>query len=209
MNIARVFHAIQTSGWATDLRESALVYPVIMSLHLTAIALFGGLILITDLRLLGLILHDVPVTNVVKGLRPWKRLGFTIMVTCGMLLAASKADQYYVNPYFQLKMFLLLMVGVHALIFKRSVYGVNAPSARNARLAACVSLALWLGIMSLGRWIAYYEGDREKPGARVEVGQCELLRHRTSVPAGLKETAPALSRLSHAAAAPVLFTVGA
>ncbi len=41
------------TSFFTALRESGLPYPIVMSLHLTSIAVFGGLILMTDLRLLG------------------------------------------------------------------------------------------------------------------------------------------------------------
>src|SRR5579863_8445693 len=51
-----IYHDIQSIGFLTDIRESALVYPVIMTTHLACIAVFGGLILITDLRMLGVAL---------------------------------------------------------------------------------------------------------------------------------------------------------
>jgi hypothetical protein len=160
------FQAIRETWLATAVRESELAYPIILSLHLASIAFFGGLILMTDLRLLGLALRGSPAADVIRGLRVWKRVGFTIMVTCGLLLASAKADQYYTNPYFLIKMTLLVLVGIHAMIFRRSVYGnperLDAtpalPSA--AKIAACLSLALWIGIMCAGRWIAYYEKPR-------------------------------------------------
>jgi hypothetical protein len=85
------------------------------------------------------------------------------MISCGILLAGAKLDTYYDNPYFQLKLSLLLLVGVHALVFHRSVYGNAAELDRAAAIpgiaktAACLSLVLWIGILSAGRWIAYYE----------------------------------------------------
>jgi hypothetical protein len=118
----------------TSLRESALAYPIIMSLHLSSIAVFGGLILMTDLRLLGLAMPNTPVSDVIAQTRVWKRIGFVIMVTCGVLLAGAKLDKYYDNPYFQLP--------------------VIPPIAKTA---ACLSLILWIGVLSFGRWIAYYE----------------------------------------------------
>ena len=55
-------------------------------------------------------------------------------------------------------MTLLALVGVHAVVFRRSVYRAASNVAPgNAKLAACLSLVLWLGILSMGRWIAYYE----------------------------------------------------
>jgi hypothetical protein len=163
MTVASISHEIQSIGFLTYIRESGYTYPVIMATHLTCIAVFGGLILMTDLRLLGLALTDVPIADVVKGTRMWKRIGFVIMVTMGLLLATSEMDKYYGNPYFQLKMTLILLVAVHAIVFHRSVYGNpevldKMPKIpRVAKTAAVCSLVIWIGIASLGRWIAYYE----------------------------------------------------
>ena len=163
MSIAQLFHWIQETGWATFIRESGLTYPVIMSLHLSSIALFGGMILMTNLRLLGLAMTDTPAAEVIRQLRPWKAAGLVIMVTCGFLLAASKADTYYPNPWFRIKMLLLALTMVHALSFRKTVYRSPEPmrSPGRARLAAGISLVLWLGILSMGRWIAYYEAPKE------------------------------------------------
>ena len=162
MSIAQIFHWVQSTGWANAFRESEIVYPIILSLHLTGIGFFGGAILMTNLRLLGLALKNSTVTDVVRQLRPWKWAGFILVVTCGVLLASAKADMYYPNPYFRIKILLLACVGVHALVFRRSVYRASSPVLpRNARLAACLSLALWLGILSMGRWIAYYEKPKK------------------------------------------------
>jgi hypothetical protein len=77
-------------------------------------------------------------------------------------MASAKADTYYPNPYFRIKLLLLSLVGVHALVFRRSVYQARAAALpRSAKLAACLSLALWLGILSMGRWIAYYEKPKK------------------------------------------------
>jgi hypothetical protein len=158
MSPAIFFHWLRETGWATALRESSLAYPVVMSLHLSAIAVFGGMILMTNLRLLELAMRETPVNDVIRQLRPWKWAGFAVVVTCGVLLASSKADQYYLNPFFDAKMSLLALVGVHALVFRRSVYHNPATvAAGKARLAAVLSLALWLGILTMGRLIAYYE----------------------------------------------------
>jgi hypothetical protein len=173
MSLATICQAIQDTDFFTSIRESGLVYPVILSAHLSSIALFGGMILMTDLRILGLAMKNTPVSEVVGQFRLWKRIGFVIMVGCGILLGGAKITQYYDNPYFQLKMTLLLLVGVHAFFFHRSVYGNTAQLDRApvmpgvAKLAAVLSLALWIGIVSCGRWIAYYERPEEHRRAPV------------------------------------------
>ena len=78
--IQSIMHSIQSIGFMIAFRESALVYPVILSTHLAMIALFGGLILMTDLRLMGLALKSYTITEVITSLRPWKHVGLTIML---------------------------------------------------------------------------------------------------------------------------------
>ncbi|HEY7390790.1 MAG TPA: hypothetical protein VH640_19905, partial [Bryobacteraceae bacterium] len=75
-----LFEWIQSIGFLTAIRESAMVYPVIMATHLSCIALFGGMILMTDMRLLGLGLKRYTVSEVVNAVRTPKRVGFVIMV---------------------------------------------------------------------------------------------------------------------------------
>jgi hypothetical protein len=59
-------------------RSSSYMYPVILSLHMVAIALFGGMIVMTDLRLLGWAMHGRTVADVVVQLRLPKRIGFVL-----------------------------------------------------------------------------------------------------------------------------------
>src|SRR5262245_54316096 len=119
MSVASIGRLIQDLSIFTAVRESSYVYPIVLSTHLACIATFGGLILITNLRLLGWTLRDIPIDDMIRSLRPWKQLGFSIMVTCGALLGASKAEDYLTNPYFVIKMALLLAVGLHGLYFRR------------------------------------------------------------------------------------------
>lgn len=168
MFILSLFQWLQSTDIMTFIRESGLTYPTIMSTHLACIAVFGGMIVITDLRLLGWAFQNRPIADIVNGLRWWKRLGFVIMVTMGFLLFGSKAAEYDPNPYFWTKMTFLALVGVHALIFRPSVY--NHPEALDAspliptraKVAGALSLILWTGVLCNGRLIGYYEPPSQK-----------------------------------------------
>jgi hypothetical protein len=159
---------LQSTDWATYLRSSAYTYPSILASHLTGIALFAGAILVTDLRLLGVIMRNQPVSEVIGQLRWPKRIGLLVVATCGILLASSKAEEYYYNTFFRIKLTLLVLVAVHALVFRSSVYN-NARALDQARrmpgkakLAAALSLLLWISIACAGRGIGYIEPPLDK-----------------------------------------------
>jgi hypothetical protein len=156
-------HSIQSLASLTAFSESVLAYPIVLSIHLACIALFGGMILATDLRLLGVSFKSLTITEVVTSLRPWKRVGGTIMVAMGLLLAASKAETYAPNPFFWTKMIILGLIGVHALIFRPIVYSTAEELDRSpviptrAKVAAILSLVLWTSMFVMGRLIAYWD----------------------------------------------------
>ena len=160
MPVLEFFKWLQATQFATAFRESALVYPIVMTGHLTGMGLFGGMIAMTDMRLLGWAMRGSSITEVVEQFRVWKRIGFVLVVGCGAMLLAAKAELYYHNPFYWTKMTLLALVGVHALVFHKSVYGNTAALDRAAKIprvakvAACISLFLWVGLVSMGRSIA-------------------------------------------------------
>ncbi len=162
-----IAHSIESVQFLTDFSESVLAYPIVLSIHLTCIALFGGMILATDLRLLGLTFKSLTITEVVTTLRPWKRVGGTIMICMGLLLAACEAGKYAPNPYFWTKMITLGLIGVHALIFRPLVYNRTEELDQSpiiptkAKVAAILSLVLWTMMFTMGRMIAYWEGGEQ------------------------------------------------
>src|ERR1700689_1232906 len=110
---------LQFTSWASALRYSTTVYPVVLTLHMIGLGFFGGMILFTNLRLLGLTMRRLPISKGIAALRVPKHIGFTIVVTCGILLASSKAEEYYYNRFFWAKMSLLASIAVHGLVFRR------------------------------------------------------------------------------------------
>ncbi len=167
----QIAHEIQSIPLGTAIRESALVYPVIMTTHLACIAVFGGMILVTNFRLLGWAFKKYPAADVVNGLRIWKRIGFCIMVTMGVLLAGSEAEKYSINPFFWWKMVFLGLALAHAFLFRHSVYGKAAEFDASgvipgkAKAVAALSIFLWFGVLTFGRLIGYYEPKDKDAGA--------------------------------------------
>jgi hypothetical protein len=145
----------------TLIRESDNLFSVIETVHVLGIVLTTGTIAIADLRILGILLKRHSAHAVLEPLIKIAWLGFALMVSTGLLLFWSEADKLYFNPAFRLKLLLLLLAGVNQWMFHRAynprITAGNSPyvAPRRARLGAILSLALWSGIIMLGRAIAY------------------------------------------------------
>ncbi len=159
MSIVSTLEWIESTDLSTTIREGALPYPIIGGIHLLGIALFGGMLLATDLRLLGWAMQRRRVSDLVEQFRPWKQLGFVLVVASGLLLAWAEPQKLYRSPAFWVKMALFALVGVHALVFRAGVYEnparLDAAVTGQAKLAAAISLLLWAGLIVSGRLIAF------------------------------------------------------
>ena len=156
---------LENTDFFTFIRQSAYLYPVILALHLVCISLFAGMILVTDIRMLGWGMRGQPVSDIVNQLRVPKRIGFILVATCGILLFGSKAEVYYHNVSFRLKLLFFLLIAIHALVFRPRVYN-NAGeldqgkgTSGRVKLAAAFSLLLWVCVACAGRGIGYLEAS--------------------------------------------------
>jgi hypothetical protein len=143
------------------LHESMYAYPLVESAHVLTLCLFVGTAVMLDLRLLGLALRGVPVSEVTRRLLPWTAAGFVVMVVTGALLFYAIPVRTYQSIFFRIKVLMLMLAGLNAWIFHRRVqptmgdWDVDRAAPRGARIAAAASLVLWAGIIVAGRMIAY------------------------------------------------------
>ncbi|MGD0909348.1 MAG: DUF6644 family protein [Candidatus Acidiferrales bacterium] len=160
-----LFHLCQwlyASSFGTAIRESQYGFPLIETAHVLGITVLVGTVAIVDLRLLGLVMKREPVSDVLEQVLPLTWGGFVIMFVSGSLLLLSKAELYYGNPLFRIKLGLLLLAGLNPLIFHSTVYrsvsawGESQVTPKRAKLAAVLSLTLWSAIVVTGRAIAYF-----------------------------------------------------
>jgi hypothetical protein len=146
----------------TAIRESDNAFPIIESVHVLGIVLLVGTIALLDLRMLGVILRRISITQIARAVFPLTWSGFAVMFVSGFLLFWAEAAKNYTNPAFRIKLVLLTLVGLNPLIFHTTIYRrvheweVLAISPWRARAAAIASLTLWSGIIVAGRLIAYF-----------------------------------------------------
>jgi hypothetical protein len=174
MSLLDLTQWIQDTGFFTYVRSSTFFYPIVLSLHMCGIAMFGGMILLGDLRMLGA-LRQYKVSDFLAQLRVPKRYGLLLMVTMGAILAGSKAEEYYYNAFFRVKVALLIGVALHGLIFRNlyadtSAWDQTRVIPTQAKIAATISLLLWTSLVIAGRGIGYIEPPLDKIHAQVEQG---------------------------------------
>jgi uncharacterized membrane protein len=139
---------------------SEVWFPWVESLHVIAMAMVVGTIIIVDTRLTGWTSRHLRFTYVSERLLPWTWGAFGISVVTGTLLFMSNAQGYASNTPFLVKMVLLVLAGLNMLYFQnvthRSVASWDAgrpiPAARRAGM---LSLTLWILIIGFGRWIGF------------------------------------------------------
>ena len=158
-SIVEIAQALEASALGSAIAESTLAFPVIEAIHLLGLAVSVGLLLLVDLRLLGLVLQQVPAAAVHQQLRKWIVAGFAVTLASGALLFAAEAGQVIVNYAFIAHAILALLGIANALYFEirlaphAAEWTQGLPAA--ARLAGTVSLAAWFFVLVSGRLIPY------------------------------------------------------
>ena len=136
-------------------------FPFLESIHVVAITMVVGSILMVDLRLLGFAARLYPASRIWRELVPWTWGAFILSLPTGFGMFMTRAGHYAGNPAFRLKLLLLLLAGLNMAIFQlRSIRSVESwdtnerpPTA--ARVAGAASLLLWAGVVLAGRWTGH------------------------------------------------------
>jgi len=143
------------------LHESLYMYPLVESTHVLALTLFVGLAVMLDLRLLGVTLRQVPVSEMLDRVLPWTKAGFAVMIVTGALLFYAIPVRNYQNIFFRIKVVMLILAGLNVWVFHWRVerrvadWDLDPVAPKGARATAVISLILWAGIIVAGRMIAY------------------------------------------------------
>lgn len=154
-------HWLQNTPFATGIRQSDLLFPLIEGSHIMALALSVGLILVFDLRLLRLAFAAEPVSRIMEQFVPLSLPGFAAMFITGLLLFIAQAEKVYQNTFFRFKLALLVLAGLNALLYQLKFYPKMAEwdqsgvVPRGARLSGALSLIIWACVIALGRTMAY------------------------------------------------------
>jgi hypothetical protein len=162
MSFLRFCQWLSETPFSIWLRESPYPYPVLLIIHIVTIALFGSMVVMGNLRVLGWAMRSVPVSQVIGQFRPWKWIAFALLLITGLLVAASDPLEYYDNVMFWISIAVLFAAGVNAVIFYLGAYRRIAEweqadvAPDGARRWAQFSMVLWIALIFAGRATAFF-----------------------------------------------------
>jgi hypothetical protein len=158
---ANFLQSLYDSPVGSGIRESSVLFPWIESIHVLMTTTVVGTMIIIDLRLIGYGSHRKGALQLILDLLPFTWAAFALAAITGSLLFTSNAPHYVADAPFVFKMIALLLVGINMAVFHLNAYrqigqwNDTLPPPRAARLAGGISLALWIAVVFLGRWIGY------------------------------------------------------
>jgi hypothetical protein len=147
--------------WSSGLQGSFYMYNWVETTHVLTLSVFLGMLLLIDLRMLGLCLTSVPASKIAARLDVPMMIGFAVMIITGFMLFYAAPIRTTQSIWFRIKVVLLIAAGINAMLFRRKMHGAvhswdqDAVPPKSVRTAAGLSLGLWTGVVITGRCIAY------------------------------------------------------
>jgi hypothetical protein len=157
MSLLPFFTWCEHSAVGEAIRSSQWLFPVIESVHLLALVLIAGAVLVVDMRLFGLGLRRQPVAELARDAQPWLIGSLMVMLASGSLLFVSEATKCYYSLAFSVKMTSLFLAIIFTFTVHRKVAMADEIRVRPlwSKLVAVVSVTLWSGVGVGGRWIGF------------------------------------------------------
>jgi hypothetical protein len=133
------------------------VWPTAETLHFIGLCLLFSVVLIVDLRLLG-VARQVPYAAVYQ-LLPLGILGFGLNLVTGVLFFLGALPQYIHNKAFYWKILFIVLGGVNLLYFmlEDEVWAIGAgdDAPRASKIAAASAIFLWAAVLFCGHMLPF------------------------------------------------------
>ncbi|MEZ5289965.1 MAG: DUF6644 family protein [Vicinamibacterales bacterium] len=155
MDLLPYFQTLETAGLGRIVRESVWLFPAIEAVHLLALSLLGGALLLVDLRLLGAGLTGAPAAALARAARPWLTAAVILIIGTGVPLFLSEAVKCYYSPSFWLKMLTLPLALLFTYGVRQRVAERDSTSRGAAAAVGATSITLWFVVAAAGRWIGF------------------------------------------------------
>lgn len=155
-----LLHGLADTPLSRGIAESFWAFPALEVVHIFAISMVFGTVIIIDLRLLGLASVSRRYTAMAHELLPWTWGAFVAAAASGGFLVLSRPVGYFEDKDFRLKFVLMALAGVNMLVFhlatsKHVTNWDRGPTPLAAKLAGALSILLWIGVIYLARMTGF------------------------------------------------------
>jgi uncharacterized membrane protein len=137
--------------------ETPWMWPTCETLHFVGLTLLLGVVLLVDLRVLG-VMKGVSFISLHR-LLPLAAFGFGVNVVTGMLFFVGIPGQYVDNKAFYWKIGLVMLAGLNAVYFtilkEPWELGPTEDAPLTAKIAAASAMLLWVGVMYYGSMLPF------------------------------------------------------
>jgi uncharacterized membrane protein len=137
--------------------DTPWMWPTCETLHFVGLSLLLGVVLLVDLRVLGVI-RGVSFQSLHR-LLPWAALGFAVNIGTGMLFFVGIPGQYTKNAAFYWKIGLAMLAALNAVYFTMLdepwSLGPKDDAPLTTKIVAASAMALWLGVLYFGSMLPF------------------------------------------------------
>lgn len=151
------FEWLEASALGVFVKDRAATFAIIEAVHLMGLALLGGTVLTQDLRLLNVVMRDVPSNVVAEQAHRWFKVGLWILLLTGVPMLAGVATKCYHNPFYWTKMIALAVGILFVFTLKQPLLRGDHAALKPAtlKLMALASISIWTLVAASGRWIGF------------------------------------------------------
>ena len=157
MDLYPFFDWLDTSILADIAKAYGGVFAVVQMFHLLGMSMLGGMVLVGDLRLLNILLKDVPSEQVIENTQKWFNVALAIVMTSGIFMSYAVAMKLYYNEMFWAKMTSLGLGITFVYVIRRPLLKFKHDTLNpwTLKLIAATSISIWFTVAAAGRWIGF------------------------------------------------------
>ena len=132
--------------------------PIVQVMHLVALSIFAGSIVIVDLRLLGMGVVKTPLAKVAEEAMPWMVWALVALLITGTPSLMSLAMKQYFSPFFWWKMELLVIGLIFTFTIRRRITKTEESRLGPVwpKVVGMFSISLWCGVAIGARLIGLF-----------------------------------------------------
>ena len=157
MTLLSIFEALENGPIGFFMKDKAQTFATVQAVHLFALAVLGGAVFVSDLRLMNVVFRDVPSKVITDAAHKWFKWALIVLLVTGFFMLAGVATKCYHNEYYWIKMQALFAGIIFAFFVRKPLLAGDHSEIKplTLKLVGAASFSLWFIVASAGRWIGF------------------------------------------------------